>query len=76
MQFAQYDTVRIVSIRNTKRLETDAFNIRAPRVGDIACIIEVYSDPPGYDLECSNSDGISEWLLAFPPEEIELELIK
>ena len=76
MQFAQYDTVRVVGLHKAVDFERDSFNQRAPRIGDIACIVEVYSDPSGYELECSADNGETEWLLAFSPNDIELELVK
>lgn len=50
-------------------------DIREPRVGDVAWVIEIYESPPGYYLECSDKDGITEWMQIFRPEEIELEKI-
>ena len=76
MQFKQYDVVKIIEI-NKKFDEDDLkYNIRLPKVGDIAYIIEIYTHPHlGYDLECSDKDGITQWLMAFSPKEIKLELI-
>ncbi|MBX7228448.1 MAG: DUF4926 domain-containing protein [Burkholderiaceae bacterium] len=76
MQFAQYDVVMVKSFLTEKLAEADAFNRRPPRVGDVATIIEIYSNPIGYELECSDADGITEWMVAFEPHEVELELIK
>lgn len=76
MQFAQYDVVKVKSFSTEKPAEADAFNHRPPKVGDVATIIEIYSNPIGYELECSDADGITEWLAAFEPHEVELELIK
>jgi hypothetical protein len=53
----------------------DPFNLRPPRVGDVATIIEVYDTPPGYELECSGEGGITEWMLSFSSEEADFELI-
>jgi hypothetical protein len=44
-------------------------------IGDVAAVIEVYTTPPGYELECTGKDGITIWLHAFAPENIELEVI-
>jgi hypothetical protein len=76
MQLAQYDTVRVVGLHKAVNFERDACNHRAPRIGDIACIIEVYSEPVGYELECSAANGETEWLLSFSLSDIELELVK
>jgi hypothetical protein len=53
----------------------DSFNLRPARVGDVACIVEVYEAPPGYELECSDDNGITEWLLAFSEDEADFELV-
>jgi hypothetical protein len=76
MQFAQYDVVKVKSFLTEKLAEVDACNRRPPRVGDVATVIEIYSNPIGYELECSDTDGITEWMIAFEPHEVELELIK
>jgi len=76
MKFEQYDVVRILEIRASALSLDDAFDLRAPVIGDIATIIEVYNSPPGYELECSDSNGITQWLIAFSPDEVELELVK
>jgi len=76
MQHAQYDVVKVTAIRRAVSFEPDDTNRRLPRVGDIATIVEVYANPPGYELECSDHEGITEWLLAFRPEDIELEPVK
>lgn len=76
MQFAQYDVVKIVRFLTEKHVQTDVFNKRKPHVGDVAAIIEIYTDPLGYELECCNEQGITEWMIAFEPDEIELELVK
>jgi len=75
MQFAQYDTVRLVGLHKAVDFQPDPLNQRSPRIGDIACIVEVYTNPAGYELECSATNGQTEWLLAFSPSEVELELV-
>lgn len=75
MIFKQYDAVRVIKINVPSVQIDDAFNLRAPRVGDVAYIVEAYSNPKGYELECCDSDGITRWLRAFGPDEIELELV-
>lgn len=73
--FKQYDSVRIAGLKAPLIEFHDTFNLRRPEVGDVACIVEVYSNPDGYELECSDA-GITQWLIAFGPDEIELELVK
>lgn len=68
-KFSAYDVVRIERLP-ARDASDDAFNLRPPRVGDIATIIEIYTDPPGYELECSGQDGITQWLIAFSPGEM------
>jgi hypothetical protein len=76
MKFAQYDVVKIKAFRSETALNLDTFNRRPPQVGDVATIVEVRTKPLGYELECSGPDGVTEWLLAFAPEDIDLELAK
>ncbi|WP_281556009.1 hypothetical protein [Thalassomonas sp. RHCl1] len=72
----QYDVVRIKEIISLPTFKVDSFNQRAPQVGDIATIVEIYSDPClAYDLECSDGDGITIWLLAVTPDEMLFEVI-
>ena len=73
MEFKQYDTVRVVEILNPEKARKSGFGLAAPRVGDVATIIEIYTSPClGYELECSDEHGITQWLVAFEPEEIKL----
>ena len=73
--FKQYDVVRVKALRKPVHFEPDGTNRRAPQVGDVAVIVEVYKNPPGYELECSGSDGITDWLCAFSANDIEFEKI-
>jgi len=74
MKFKQYDVVRIVAFNVEQFALADESNLRRPVVGDIATIIEIYSSPVGYELECSDANGITQWLMAFQPEDVVLEL--
>ncbi len=74
MDFKQYDVVRLKALNERPSTPVDEFNLRRPRVGDIATIVEIYSSPSGYELECSDANGITQWLIAFGPAEAELEL--
>lgn len=76
MNFKQYDAVRLKKINLSTPTEKDEFNLRQPEVGDIAYIIEIYSTPPGYELECSDANGITQWLMSFGPEDVELEFVQ
>lgn len=75
MQFKQYDVVRVMALHVEATKASDAFNLRCPVIGDVATIIEIYSKPPGYELECSDVNGITQWLMAYGPEDIQLELV-
>jgi hypothetical protein len=68
-----YDAVRITELRQPVRSDLGAGDIRKPQVGDVAWVIEIYENPPGYELECSDKDGTTEWLQGFGAEEIKLE---
>jgi hypothetical protein len=74
MEFKQYDVVRIAAFKVEQPELVDETNLRQPVVGDVATIIELYSSPSGYELECSDANGITQWLMAFRPEEVVLEL--
>jgi hypothetical protein len=75
MKFHQYDVVRVVARNKPKPPESD-LDQRPPAVGDIATVLEVYDNPPGYKLECSDSEGITIWLGGFSPDDLSLELVK
>jgi hypothetical protein len=70
-----YDMVTIKKLHKPIDFQSDGISVRAPIVGDVAAVIEVYTTPPGYELECSEKDGITLWLHAFAPEEVELEVV-
>jgi hypothetical protein len=73
--FKQYDCVTIVALKKTATFTSDLFNFRQPQVGDVATIVEIYTNPKGYELECCNDKGLAEWLCSFDPKNIKLELI-
>ena len=76
MKFKQYDVVKLIKIPKKFDEDTLKFNKRLPKIGDVATIIEIYTDPHlGYELECSDKNGITQWLIAFSPDEIKIELI-
>lgn len=76
MQFKQYDVVELKALHVEASNVSDAFNLRRPAIGDVASIVEIYSNPPGYELECSDESGITQWLLAFGPDDVELDLVQ
>jgi len=75
MKFKQYDAVRLKGILAPIAQLNDEFNLRSPKTGDVAYIIEIYENPLGYELEYSDADGITQWLMAFQPHEVELEFV-
>jgi hypothetical protein len=70
-----YDAVRITELRQPVRYDLGEGDIRKPQVGDVAWVIEIYENPPGYELECSDKNGITEWMQGFSPDEIKLEKV-
>ena len=68
----QYDKVRILALTSGGAA---SIAHRPPRVGDVAYVVEVYSNPPGYDLECVDADGDTEWLSSFSASEVVLEIV-
>jgi len=72
----QYDVVRIKEIISLPKFNADAFNQRSPQVGDIATIVEIYREPfLAYELECTDSDGITLWLQTITLKDVILEVI-
>ncbi|MFC0351067.1 hypothetical protein [Undibacterium danionis] len=75
MSFKIYDVVRLIAINSDELCLGDAFNTRPPQVGDIATILEIYDNPPGFELECSDKLGGTVWLLGFQEKDVQLELV-
>ena len=71
-----YDVVRITELRQPIDFQPDGISVRAPRVGDVATIVEIYRNPPGFELECSGRDGVTTWLWAFAPQDIGFEVVE
>lgn len=70
---SQYDVVRVVSILDMAALLDQTSNCRRmPRVGDLATILEVYSDPFGFELECTDPDGYTVWLGGYSLSQLQL----
>jgi hypothetical protein len=70
-----YERVRVVTLPPNYRWSSAGFSKRAPRVGDVCYIIEVYEGPRrGLELECSDPrTGETEWMETFDEAEIGLE---
>lgn len=66
-----YDAVKIEELHKPASLSGG--DIRQPQVGDVAWVIEIYENAPGYELEFSDKDGTTVWLQAFRAEEIKLK---
>ena len=76
MKYKQYSVVRLKNIFKQFGSTELVFDKRHPQVGDVATIIEIYESPTfGYELECSDENGITVWLATFTPEDAEFELI-
>ncbi|MFV9657324.1 DUF4926 domain-containing protein [Ectopseudomonas mendocina] len=68
-----YDVVQVIALRDERFSKSNAGYERNPCIGDIGTIIDVYSNPePAFEVECSDSNGITIWLAAMYPEELKL----
>jgi len=70
-----YDAIRITALRQPVRYDLGKGDSPEPKVGDVAWAIEIYENPPGYELECSDKNGITEWMQGFSLVEIMLEKV-
>ena len=74
--FQQHDVVRIVKMVRNFEYVKSPINLRRPAVGDRCTIVEIYDNAElGYELECTNAAGETQWLLTYAANEIELELV-
>ncbi len=74
--FEARDVVRLVRFVKTFEYVKDPYNRRRPKVGDVATILKVYrSGTLGYQLECKDGRGETQWVLSFRIDEIDLELV-
>jgi hypothetical protein len=71
-----YDVVWLTALLQPVDFEPDGVSVRAPCIGDVATIVEVYENPFGYELEFSGSDGITKRLRTFAPSDFELKKIR
>ena len=71
-KFQLYDSVRVVRVPSQPAgSATDRF--REPRVGDTGAVVMVYEEPTeGYTVEAVARDGRTEWLVDFPPDDLEI----
>jgi hypothetical protein len=76
MKHKQYSVVRLTKLHKQFNESELTLGKRTPRIGDVATIVEVYEKPVlGYELECSDGNGMTEWLVSFSPHGAEFELI-
>lgn len=72
-RYTDGEWVRIVALPDPMPpFEPDAFNRRAPRVGDIAQVVDVRDEAPEYELECREGDRVN-WLRPVAAGEFGLE---
>jgi hypothetical protein len=72
-RFLDGEWLRIVALPDPMPpFEPDAFNRRAPRVGDIAQVVDVRDEAPEYELECREGDRVN-WLRPMAAGEFGLE---
>ncbi len=76
MKFKQYDTARIVEVCSFDAEVKSEKPMPTPKRGDIAAIVEIYTEPAvGYELECCDENGVTRWLATFEASEIVMEKI-
>ena len=65
--------VRVVRIREGRFADDKPRFQRHPAVGDVGTVLEVYSDPPGFHVECGDDGSpVPIWLECFESDELEL----
>jgi hypothetical protein len=72
-ELAQYSKVRIVRLnRSPDEYDGWEMNLRAPKVGDIGCIVDIVrsASETSYVVESSRPDGVTEWIGDFLHVEI------
>jgi hypothetical protein len=70
-KFQLYDTVRVVRVP-ARQPGGHEDRFRLPRVGDTGAVVMVYETPQeGYTVEAVANDGRTEWLMEFPPDDLE-----
>ena len=67
-----YDVVRVIRIRDSRFVECPPQYKRNPKVGDTGTILLTYTVPaPAFEVECCDSEGITVWIEAMFPDELE-----
>lgn len=69
----QFSVVKIKSLNKEFRHSEQSFGSRAPQVGDVGTIVDVYEG--AFDIECSYVNGVTIWLELFEPNDADLELL-
>jgi tRNA(Arg) A34 adenosine deaminase TadA len=69
-----YSRVRVVRVLPGQREHHLQLKFkRAPEVGDVGTIVEVYTQPsPGYEVESVDEKGDTVWLMSMDPDQLEL----
>ncbi|MCB8962236.1 MAG: hypothetical protein H6651_18140 [Ardenticatenales bacterium] len=70
-----YCEVRLTKIGKRFPAGPPTLGQRAPQIGDLATIIEIYDNPPGYELECFDDAGRLVWLATFKQGEVAWEWV-
>jgi hypothetical protein len=69
-KFRLYDVVQVVQV--PQDLSSLGPATRPPRVGDTGTIVMAYDSPSeGYTVEAVATDGCTEWLMDFRPQDLE-----
>jgi hypothetical protein len=72
----QYDIVEITKINCIRDFTLGGPNSRKPEISDVATVVEIYESPClGYELECVESSGETNWLHSFPDKDVELKIL-
>jgi hypothetical protein len=73
-----FTVVRVTAIRADRFAGKQVFYERLPKLGDIGTVLETYESPePAYEVECCDlATGVTVWLEAMYPDEIEEAQIK
>jgi hypothetical protein len=59
-----------IELYSRVRLTTDRFESKGAKLGDVGCVIEIYDDS-NYEIEFSDSGGISYAQIVARPDELE-----
>jgi hypothetical protein len=74
--FIQYDKVKILSLNREFSIEEILTGSRVPQIGDVASIVEVYTNPnKACELERIFMSGDTAWRATFELNDAQLELV-